>query len=1295
MNALIQRSAVLVVLVSLLTPLRGQGMSPALSATPAQGMDTLERGSGDRAGSSAASAPQDGPAGRVYLPWTASDKLTGPLPCPFSSPGEDCGSAGDPRMPAATVFPASDGDYAVLNTVLFFQPTKGQTFPAPRNQVAIPKIPEKLLTITNNTSRTVYPFLRDAHNTKDPSNPGQGLYDPLDPMYHEYRGYIGYVNPADKANYVGLPARATITLRVPLVFWDGARMELGVDGRYIVNDDAVVNAVPTAPNPFQYYRFEPDHTETRRVILPAESLVGAPEGTTGIVMWYRQGPPGMAKAPANDAPSQLIEWTIRDTVLSTINPNIDTQHPNYGETHANINYDVSYVDSMMLPVAMAALDAPVPVVVDNLDPRTPNPGPRLPFAWIGSSQTMEQFQAALADLTSDDPNRHGMGTYFHDEASKVDRGWTFYNFPADKFPDGLPGIKVPSGQAVFQDSPLGIHNSSYDIQNNLWMLTSGGAGPISVPGGASSMTDGVKREVTFALGEVPKVTQYMQVGMAISTNEAGFAIPPGTVVSGLIHGDVGNPSKVTGVQTSELLPSTSGSGFPSGVVLAFNRPHSDYMADAMVRVWYTWANYYVTHVTSRPQSGLPGRSLTTDDKARHNVIVLDDAADGLVPGMAVTGPGITGAGVTTIESIDTDRRTIHLSQAVGLGSAGGSYGFAAPTMAAPAIAGFEDRLLLPGFRPADNEVAGIPNVLKYGQYVYQMLSLMSQIPPSGAAPVTVQVMIACIGGLVTDVHLNGDAFHRTEVAYRDKLKSLLRSVNDYLVQSDQSLWYTDPSLPKAGLGFNAYNLDPFVWFVHRKLGLSGYGFSLDDDAADISGNHSNHLGVAIGGLNGLPNHVEWTQGAQFGPVSDPATVQSGNEIKDLPLFTYWSVSKYAPLERVAGANVSGNGVPAGTSLMEQGPLNERSFFLGQRIGRITDVSNGSPIRITSEHHGLTSGDQLTIRNINGSISGLVNGNHTIQVVDANSFDLLGSDGQGMTYDPDSPGIWFSPSGLITLPVGTQSTFTFLGPGRANTAPLTLPAGATTAVGPYANTSTLTVPAGSELAISTSSGKPSFTQQVQQITRVTDTHPGGPPKVSTVVQGVLRPVEAADALRVGVVNGLLYGSGDGSSTGIIRGDVFVSGGASGHSDSRDAHYDVADSPGGVLVAGLPDGTPGRLTVTGNVSLYGSTEAKQPGGGLLVYVKGAASPGSDYGQLTGQGKVDLRNADLALSLHGYTPQQDQSLTIITAAGGISGTFAQRDTVKANGITFHIRYLGNNVVLSPQAPFPSTAAGPSRGP
>src|SRR5262249_20071278 len=157
----------------------------------------------------------------------------------------------------------------------------------------------------------------------------------------------------------------------------------------------------------------------------------------------------------------------------------------------------------------------------------------------------------------------------------------------------------------------------------------------------------------------------------------------------------------------------------------------------------------------------------------------------------------------------------HLSQAVGVSTDpknyGSTYYFAKPSMDAPAVAGFSQALLLKGFDPGINQPAGV-DALKFAQYAYQLISLMSQIKDTGKGPISAQVMGNVIGGNITNAAVNGDDFHHTEVAYRTKVKSLLRGVNDFNLQNDPTKWYPDPSAATGGQTFNVYNLDPFVWF---------------------------------------------------------------------------------------------------------------------------------------------------------------------------------------------------------------------------------------------------------------------------------------------------------------------------------------------------------------------------------------------------------------------------------------------------------------------------------------------------
>jgi hypothetical protein len=72
-------------------------------------------------------------------------------------------------------------------------------------------------------------------------------------------------------------------------------------------------------------------------------------------------------------------------------------------------------------------------------------------------------------------------------------------------------------------------------------------------------------------------------------------------------------------------------------------------------------------------------------------------------------------------------------------------------------------------------------------------------------------------------------------------------------------------------------------------------------------------------------------------------------------------------------------------------------------GIITDAANASPIVITSLLHGLATGDTITISGVKGNTA--ANGSWRVDVIDENTFSLIGSAGDG-TYTP-SFGTWTS------------------------------------------------------------------------------------------------------------------------------------------------------------------------------------------------------------------------------------------------------------------------------------------------
>jgi hypothetical protein len=89
---------------------------------------------------------------------------------------------------------------------------------------------EKTITITNNSpTQYLYAFLEGV-NSRQAVAPYQGTaaFDPYDPSNQEYRGYIGYTDGTN--NYAGLPPLSTITVTVPLAFWDSGRIIFSTDG---------------------------------------------------------------------------------------------------------------------------------------------------------------------------------------------------------------------------------------------------------------------------------------------------------------------------------------------------------------------------------------------------------------------------------------------------------------------------------------------------------------------------------------------------------------------------------------------------------------------------------------------------------------------------------------------------------------------------------------------------------------------------------------------------------------------------------------------------------------------------------------------------------------------------------------------------------------------------------------------------------------------------------------------------------------------------------------------------------
>ena len=116
-------------------------------------------------------------------------------------------------------------------------------------------VPQKLVTFTNtsNNHETIYPFLYSPNNNQ--------IYDPIDTANDEYRLYIGYQN--NGKFILGLPYGKTITIDVPLVFWNGGRADIATDGDDLLPHPNQVQTL-TLTNSLT----QPAHTSLSRV-LPA------------------------------------------------------------------------------------------------------------------------------------------------------------------------------------------------------------------------------------------------------------------------------------------------------------------------------------------------------------------------------------------------------------------------------------------------------------------------------------------------------------------------------------------------------------------------------------------------------------------------------------------------------------------------------------------------------------------------------------------------------------------------------------------------------------------------------------------------------------------------------------------------------------------------------------------------------------------------------------------------------------------------------------------------------------------
>lgn len=300
----------------------------------------------------------------------------------------------------------------------------------------------KTITIHNNTDKPIFPIIEDANTGQNPDN-NDAYYDPYDTPGQEYRLYAGYVekvNGTDKT-FLGIPAGASITLALPMAFWDAGTIQVVSDTpdtrqRFLAPFNPGGNALG---RPFLY-----NAADAKEAVASA-TLKGKDIGSAqGAELLYTTTD-AASKGIISDAPSQLLEFTIRDQSMPA------TPTTNFTNS---VDYDISYINNLYLPVAMEADKAGI--------------------GYVGTLDDVTKFETAVKAFE----DGKVLDGYFGG------KGWPYYNTSDPSAPvDKSALIKLVGAQNIFGDNNAA---SSYNLLDT--MLSSSGGTEAS--GGVLPATNG-------------------------------------------------------------------------------------------------------------------------------------------------------------------------------------------------------------------------------------------------------------------------------------------------------------------------------------------------------------------------------------------------------------------------------------------------------------------------------------------------------------------------------------------------------------------------------------------------------------------------------------------------------------------------------------------------------------------------------------------------------------------------------------------------------------------------------------
>jgi hypothetical protein len=326
-------------------------------------------------------------------------------------------------------------------------------------------------------------------------------------------------------------------------------------------------------------------------------------------------------------------------------------------------------------------------------------------------------------------------------------------------------------------------------------------------------------------------------------------------------------------------------------------------------------------------------------------------------GDVVSGPNIDPKSRTTIAAISADFTTVTLSNPVHSPVKNGSYSFSKPVLIPRSDDAHPYKLTFDSnYKPQPGQ-----DPLAFARSVYDVMQGFSHLSEPTYLSQSALLLQYCIGCNIGTFALQaGQALPVERVnQLRDELKSILRGVSDFAEfpefnpDTGAHQWYPDPSRGTPGVlidrgsgakpaTFGVFNLNPYVWFIHVNLGMSGYGFSVDDDTANAQ-DAASSIQVAFGGTAAtapgaapaqkLVNPELYTFGAPFGTLHDQGYIDTTSGVAkgyDLTKYTVINGLSLATVGKLKafdakngqGALVTGFGMTAGKSRVYfTGPAN--------------------------------------------------------------------------------------------------------------------------------------------------------------------------------------------------------------------------------------------------------------------------------------------------------------------------------------------------------------------------------------